>query len=72
MSDPGSGEKAIPAAELLSASVGYSVSSSVSLWLSASNLLDEEYFRSADRKAPLASGRSVALRFTWRSAPAEP
>ena len=30
-----------------------------------SNLLDEVYFNSADRKAPVARGRSFALGLTW-------
>ena len=66
-SDPGGGEVAIPSSDLMGVSAGYSLSSSLSLRMGASNLLDEDYFRSADRKAPPASGRSVALRLSWQS-----
>ncbi len=64
-SDPGDGEKSIPAVTLLSASLNYRLSPRVRLGLAASNLLDEEYFRSADKKAPPAPGRSIALTFSW-------
>lgn len=66
LDDPGSGERAIPSATLLSASVGYRVRPGLRLNLTADNLLDEEYFSSADDKAPLAPGRSVGLSFRWR------
>ena len=39
-----------------------------SLRLSARNLLDEEYFNSADERVPLAPGRSFALGLVWRAA----
>jgi iron complex outermembrane receptor protein len=67
-SDPGSGEKRIPSAELWSAAVGRTLSRSWSLSVTASNLLDQEYFRSADRKAPLAPERSFGIRLV-RSGP---
>ena len=63
--EPGSGEKRIPEAFLLSASVGRTFTPSLSLALTASNLLNEEYFASADRKAPMARGRSLGLHISW-------
>jgi iron complex outermembrane receptor protein len=70
-SDLGTGEKEepIPSAYLLSASAVYRVSSRWSITVSGSNLLDEEYFPAADRKAPLAVGRSFAVRLSWRGLP---
>ena len=62
-------EQAIPAATLLSASAGYQLSPRWKLALSANNLLDEEYYPSADNKAPLAQGRSFALRLSWSGTP---
>ena len=64
--DPGSGEKRIPGVTLVSASVGAEVRPGLEIRLSAANLLDEEYFNSADDKVPLAPGRSVGLAFEWR------
>jgi iron complex outermembrane receptor protein len=63
--DAGSGEKPIDSARLLSASLGYSFSPSWRVVLGGTNLLDEEYFPAADRKAPLAPGRSFSLRLAW-------
>lgn len=63
--DPGAEEKPIPSANLLSASVTFEVRSGLSLTLKGSNLLDEEYFNSADEKVPLAPGRSVGLGVRW-------
>jgi len=60
-SDPASGEKPIPSADLLSAAVGYAWTRGWSVELSATNLLDELYFASADRKAPFAPGRSFVV-----------
>jgi iron complex outermembrane receptor protein len=68
-SDFGSEEKEIPSAHLLSASAGFPFSPQWSIHISGNNLLDEEYFPSADRKAPLAVGRSFAVRLSWRSTP---
>jgi outer membrane receptor protein involved in Fe transport len=64
-SDPGSGEKSIPAANLVTAGLSYAVSEDLELRLSSRNLLDEEYFNSADRKVPYAAGRSVAFSLAW-------
>jgi outer membrane receptor protein involved in Fe transport len=62
-------EQAIPSATLLSASASYQISPQWKISLSANNLLDEEYYPSADNKAPLAQGRSFALRLSWNGAP---
>jgi outer membrane receptor protein involved in Fe transport len=64
--DPGSGEKRIPAVTLVSARIGIEVCPGLEIILSAANLLDEEYFNSADDKVPLAPGRSVGVAFEWR------
>jgi iron complex outermembrane receptor protein len=64
--DPGSGEKVIPSAELLSAFVSVRIADAWMLSAGGSNLLDDEYFRSADRKAPFAQGRAVSLQLGWR------
>jgi iron complex outermembrane receptor protein len=61
--DPGSAEKRLPAADELHATVGYRLAESWSLAVTGSNLLDEEYFLAADRRAPLAPERSVGIRF---------
>ena len=63
--DPGSGEKSIGSAQLLSASLGYAFSPAWRIVVGGNNLLDEEYFPAADRKAPLAPGRSFSLRLAW-------
>ena len=54
-------EEPIPAAELLRVSVGRRLGGAWSLSISGSNLLDEQYFQSADRKASAAPGRSFGL-----------
>ncbi len=63
--DPGSGEKPIPAAELVAISVARRLRGGVELSLSASNVLDELYFDSADEKVPHGPGRSFGLSLTW-------
>lgn len=63
--DPGSGEKSIDAARLLSASLSYAFSPAWRIFVGGNNLLDEEYFPAADRKAPLAPGRAFSLRLAW-------
>ena len=63
---PGSGEKAIPGTTLLSASLGYRLRPDLTVTLSGANLLDEEYFNSADDKVPLAPGRSLGLALAWQ------
>ncbi len=63
--DPGSGEKAIPSARLVSASLSYRPVAGLALTLRGRNLLDEEYFNSADRRSEVAAGRSVGLSLSW-------
>ncbi len=63
--DPGSGEVEVPSADLLSASLRYHLSEGLALTLRAKNLLDEEYFNSADDRAALSPGRSVGLALSW-------
>ncbi len=63
--DPGSGEKAIPSAQLVSASLRYRLRSGVAVTLQGRNLLDQEYFNSADRRSPIAAGRSIGLSLSW-------
>lgn len=55
-----------PSALLLRATVDHRLSDDWTLSLTADNLLDEDYYPSADRKAPLASGRSVGIMFGFR------
>ena len=66
--DPGSGEKPIPAASLLSAGVRYKMGGGLELRLSGRNLLGESYFNSADAKVPLAQGRSLGIGLSWQPA----
>lgn len=63
--DPGSGEKPIPGASLLSAGLRLQLASGLELRLNGRNLLDESYFNSADDKVPLAPGRSLGLGLAW-------
>ena len=67
--DPGPGEKAIPSANLLSGNVSYRVSPDLSISVTGANLLDESYFNSADRKVPLAAGRSVGFGLSYSPSP---
>ena len=64
--DPGSGEKAIPAADLVSGRVEYLVRPGLKVLAGVRNVLDEAYFNAADRKVPLAPGRSVSLGVRWQ------
>ncbi len=66
--DPGSGEVALRAADLVSASLSYRITPALALSLRGRNLLDEEYRSSADDKTAIAPGRSVGVGLTW-SAP---
>jgi len=63
--DPADGEKKIPGATLVFLKVGVDLGSGLALRLSGENLLNEDYFRSADRKAPEAPGRSFGLALRW-------
>ncbi len=64
--DPGSGETAIAAAELVSAAVAYRLDNGLVVSLAGRNLLDETYFSSADDKAAMSRGRSLTLTLGWR------
>ena len=66
ITDPGPGEKTIPEASLLSASLGYRLSNGLAITLSGRNLLDEEYYNSADRKVAYSPGRSIGLALRWQ------
>ena len=63
--DPGSGEKSIPGAGLVSASLSYEWMQGLTVRLEGRNLLDEEYFSSADRKVQLSQGRSLGVGLSW-------
>ncbi len=65
-SDPGSGEQSIPSVQLLSSSVSYEFDSGLTLAIAGRNLLDEEYFNSADSDVPLAAERSFSVSLGWR------
>lgn len=62
---PGSGEKSISSAQLLSTSAEYRFASGLGILLAASNLLEEEFFNSADRKTPLSPGQSFSIGLRW-------
>ena len=49
----------------MSASLSYRLSSGLALTLRGRNLLDEEYFNSADSRSPVAAGRSIGLSLSW-------
>ncbi len=63
--DPGSGENPIPGVQLVSASASYRLASGLAVTLQGRNLLDEEYFNSADRRSPLAPGRTFGVSLSW-------
>lgn len=65
--EPGSGEQAIPAADLLAASLRFAVSDRWAVRLSGDNLTDEVYFPSADRRSSPAVGRSIGIAVSWRA-----
>ncbi len=65
--DPGSGEQAIPSVELLSLSARYQATPKWGLYAGVRNALDEAYFRSADDKAPPATGRTFTVGLAWTS-----
>lgn len=64
--DPGPGEKTIPAASLVSGSLQYAFANGLALSLNGRNLIDEEYFNSADDRVPFSPGRSIGLALRWR------
>jgi iron complex outermembrane receptor protein len=63
--DPGSGERVIPVARLLTASFGVRPAGGWLVSIFATNLLDETYFVSADDKAAPVPGRALGLRVRW-------
>lgn len=64
--DPGSGEMAIGAVDLVSLTLTVDLADGFTLALAARNLLDELYFNSADDKVELARGRSMSLSLGWQ------
>lgn len=63
--DPGSGERAIPGADLLSLSLDLRLAEGLTLVVRGRNLLDEVYWNAADDKAPPSAGRSLGLALVW-------
>lgn len=63
--DPGSGEKRVPSADILSAALSYELREGFRLSLTGSNLLDETYFPSADDQSVPATERSIGVGVTW-------
>lgn len=59
--DAGDGEVAIPSAEVLSATARYELTKRWSFAIRGENLLDEDYFASADDRALPARGRTLGL-----------
>ncbi|HVS13425.1 MAG TPA: TonB-dependent receptor [Thermoanaerobaculia bacterium] len=64
--DPGSGEKAIGEAWIFGARLGYELSDALEVWIQGTNLLDDLYFPSPDRRAAPAVGRSVGVGVRYR------
>jgi iron complex outermembrane receptor protein len=65
-SDPGSGEKPIPSASVLAATLEYELKEGLWLSVNGRNLLDSLYFNSPDRKVPYSPGRSLGVTLRWR------
>lgn len=63
--DPGPGEVATDAADIVSASVGYVLGNGLELVLFGNNLLDDTYLPTADELAVPAPGRSVGVGLRW-------
>ena len=63
--NPGSGEQKTPSAHLLSAGLRLFPLPTVRVSFSVTNLLNELYFPTADRKAALAPGRGVGVSVNW-------
>jgi iron complex outermembrane receptor protein len=63
--DPGPGEVRTGSAEIVSASLSYTLPSGLMLRLFANNLLDEQYLPSADDLALPAPQRSVGVGLRW-------
>jgi len=65
--DPGSGEKVIPRAHPFSTFAAYNVASGVEFFVRITNLFNESFFATADRKSVLEPGRSVRIGVGWSS-----
>mgnify|MGYP000565370201 CR=1 FL=1 len=65
--DIASGEKEISSAQILSAAIRYKINQNIQLSLNGSNLLNQRYYNSADRKSSFAKARSVGISFSWKS-----
>jgi iron complex outermembrane receptor protein len=63
--DPGPGEQAIPAADLVSLAASYRIAPGWRLTVAGKNLLDETYFNAADDALPPMPGRSLELGIRW-------
>ena len=63
--DPGPGEQAIPAADLVRLAATWRWTEALSLIVGGKNLLDETYFNSADDRLPPAPGRTAELAVRW-------
>lgn len=64
--DPGSGEKGIDAANVVSLALSYAWRDDLTVRATARNLLDEEYFNAADEQVPLSAGRSIGLSVVYQ------
>jgi iron complex outermembrane receptor protein len=64
--DPGPGEVTTDAADVVSASLQYRLSSGLALMVFGSNLLDETYLPTSDELAVPAARRSVGLGIHWK------
>ncbi len=63
--EPGAGEKAIDAANLVNGYIQRSITPDIDLRISGTNLTDENYYNSADKKVSLSPGRSISLSLRW-------
>lgn len=63
--DPADGEKPISDAQLLSAFVAIRLPANLRAALRATNLFNELYFETPDRKAPLGYGRGFLITLQW-------
>ena len=64
--NPGSGEKLIGAASISSGFIRKAITRQLEIILSGSNLSNEEYYNSADKKVPLSAGRSITVSLRWK------
>lgn len=62
---PGSGEKAIDSAQILSSHLGFNLMENLRASMVVSNILDETFYNTADKKSPLAAGRGVQFALIW-------